>query len=182
MNAARQDIRRREVFDALAVLLAYPGADFTAAVRVLNEALGEGDAGGQVRRFAAATLALAQGEREELYTRTFDLNPDASLETGWQLHGETYERGAHLVRMRELLRRCGVEESGELPDHLTPLLRALGRMSEADASSFARACLARPVAKALDALPGEDNPYRALLQAARLLIDELTAVKETATP
>src|SRR6266568_3182701 len=57
--------------------------------------------------------------RQELYVQTFEFNPACTLELGWHLFGENYERGEFLVRMREQLRRHGIAESNELPDHLT---------------------------------------------------------------
>ena len=80
-------------------------------------------------------------ELQELYAATFDLDPHCSLEVGWHLFGENYERGEFLVKMRVELRRLGVGESTELPDHLTHALAALGRMEPQEAAEFATACL-----------------------------------------
>ena len=35
---------------------------------------------------------------QELYTRTFDINPVCTLEIGWHIFGEDYARGALLVK------------------------------------------------------------------------------------
>ncbi len=120
--------------------------------------------------FYAAMDPLSPEQCEELYTRTFDINPVCSLEIGWQLFGEEYHRGALLVRLRGELRRHGIEESTELPDHLTHVLSLLDRMNATDASSFAHCCVIPAVDKMLAAFGDQDNPYGNLLLAvARLL-------------
>ena len=69
---------------------------------------------------------LDDTQLEELYTRTFDLNPVCTPEVGWHIYGEQYRRGRFLVQARELLKIVGVDERGELPDHLMSLLPAGG--------------------------------------------------------
>ena len=102
-------------------------------------------------------------ELEELYTRTFDINPVSSLETGWHLFGEDYNRGAFLVRMRVLLRQQGIEEGAELPDHLESALRVLPTMDAKDASELAREFVLPAVMKMRVPFESGDNPYGAVL-------------------
>ena len=75
--------------------------------------------------------------RQELYVQTFEFNPACTLELGWHLFGENYERGEFLVRMRDLLRRHGIAESTELPDHLTHVLALVGRLDHEEAAELA---------------------------------------------
>lgn len=102
---------------------------------------------------------------EELYTRTFDLNPVATLEVGWHLWGEQYERGRFLADLRALQEKLGVDAGTELPDHLTIVLETLARMDDP-------APLAEQIEPALQkiAAPLEEqgNPYRHLIRAASL--------------
>jgi nitrate reductase assembly molybdenum cofactor insertion protein NarJ len=100
---------------------------------------------------------------QELYVQTFEFNPACTLEIGWHLFGENYERGEFLVRMREQLRRHGIGESTELPDHLTHLLPLIGRMERADAAELAGQFILPALGKIRDAL--KDNPYRTTLAA-----------------
>ncbi len=151
---------------ALARLLAYPNEDFPAHVQAALTALAPfgPEAVEHVRQFAAAVTPLAPEEREELFTRTFDINPVGALEIGWHLFGEDYHRGALLVRLRTELRRYGIEEAGELPDHLTHVLALLDRMEADAAGEFARACVIPALDKLLDGFRGKDNPYEHLLR------------------
>src|SRR5215469_15396248 len=86
--------------------------------------------GTRLRDFLEQIRPLALEDVQVLYTATFDLNPVCSLELGWHLFGENYERGELMVKMRAELRRHSIEESGELPDHLTHALELLGRMEQ----------------------------------------------------
>jgi nitrate reductase delta subunit len=140
--------------DALARLLEYPRPGF-------EDLLGECPA------FAAAVAGESLESLQELYTRTFDLNPECSLEIGWHLFGEEYERGAFLVKMRQELRRYGIPESTELPDHLTHALRLAARMAAEDARVFSSRFILPALEKMLAAMEGKGNPYRNVLEAVR---------------
>jgi nitrate reductase delta subunit len=99
---------------------------------------------------------------QELYVQTFEFSPACTLEIGWHLFGENYERGEFLVRMREQLRRHGITESSELPDHLTHLLPLIGRMEYGEAAELA----GQFVLPALEKIRGSltDNPYNAVIR------------------
>jgi nitrate reductase assembly molybdenum cofactor insertion protein NarJ len=173
------------VFDDLAVLFAYPGPQTEQAlVRVLLY-FAEADAQARVpdthralREFAVAIGQLTATEHEELYTRTFDINPTASLEIGWHLFGERYERGAFLVLMRQQLREYGIEEGCELPDHLTHVLQLFGRMDDASRAGMVEQHLSRGMSVLLDAWDGVDNPYRRLLDALHTLLLSLCPTQQ----
>jgi nitrate reductase delta subunit len=99
---------------------------------------------------------------QELYVQTFEFNPACTLEIGWHLFGENYERGEFLVRMRQELRRHGIPESTELPDHLTHLLPLIDRMEHAEAARLAGEYLLPALGKIQLA---EDNPYGPVLES-----------------
>ncbi len=126
-----------------------------------------------MRSFSDALNDLSDGEREELYTRTFDINPVSSLEVGWHLYGESYERGAFLVQMRDLLRRCGIEESSELPDHLTHTVLAVGRMEAEEAGKFVSGHLLKAIDKMLEGFADKGNPYEHVLTSTKLVLTEI---------
>jgi nitrate reductase delta subunit len=117
--------------------------------------------------FAAAVHGESLESLQELYTRTFDLNPECSLEIGWHLFGEEYERGSFLVNMRQELRRYGIPESTELPDHLTHVLRLTARMEAEDARVFSSRFILPALQKMLGAMEGKSNPYQKVLEAVR---------------
>lgn len=171
----------REMFDSFARVFSYPGEEYTRHVAVCKNLCEEVRFNNdevrktllaELDRFNVAINSLPIGELEELYTRTFDINPVSSLEVGWHLYGETYERGAFLVQMRDLLRRCSIEESSELPDHLTHTLLAVGRMEDEEAAAYISKRLLKAIDKMLEGFAGKENPYEHMLLATKLLLTE----------
>ena len=157
------------IYNTLVGLLSYPEADYPQriedGVRAVPENCRE-----QLEQFAVQMRGLRTDQLQELFTQTFDLNPMCSLELGWHLFGENYERGLLLVRVREELRRHGLEESTELPDHLTHVLRLVERMEHETASDFVAACVLPAVEKMLEALRDKKNPFENVLLAVRSLL------------
>lgn len=156
-------------YDALSEVFSYPSASLATCLGAAQAAFGEQDAQlSAIFESVRANLgSLSETECEELFTRTFDINPLCTLEIGWHLFGEEYERGAFLVEMRQRMRALGVEENGELPDHLSSALRVAGRLDAEDADTFVRGFLLPALIKMLEGFGERENPYRAALEATR---------------
>ena len=110
---------------------------------------------------------------EELYVRTFELNPVCALELGWQLYGEQYARGAFLVRAQKLCRDAGVAQGTELADHLPTMLRVLARLQGPSAGPLA-VRFAGPAVRGMHeklSTAGASNPYCGLLSATARVIE-----------
>ena len=157
----------RTVLDAVSTLLAYPDADaageLMGACRVLEqESVMLRSAAAAFRQFLEATEPT---KREELYTSVFDINPTCTMELGWHLYGEDYKRGSFLVDMRRTMQMVGVEESAELPDHLTHALRVLGRLPTPKDIQFATEYVQPALAKMLEGYTDEASPWQPLLHA-----------------
>lgn len=99
--------------------------------------------------------------RQELYVQTFEFNPACTLEIGWHLFGENYERGEFLVRMRQQLRRHGIAESTELPDHLTHLLPLIACLAHDEAAQFVGEFILPALTKIRSAI--HDNAYELVI-------------------
>ena len=156
----------QERWDAVATLLGYPEESRRAGLLEACAALrAEAD-------FPQESVGILDGflrgtapeELEELYTRTFDINPLCTLEIGWHLYGEDYARGAFLVEMRQTMRALGVEEGPELPDHLPSVLRALARMAEPQAEVFSQSFLQPALFKMIGSYTESNAPYHHLLR------------------
>jgi nitrate reductase delta subunit len=166
----------REIYADLAVLLSYPETGHDSALERVLERLGaaSGDeaSGGAIRQveaYAAAIRPLTQEQREELYTRTFDINPVASLEIGWHLYGEQYERGAFLVRMRAMLRANDIREGTELPDYLPSVLRLLARLDADERHALLRSAVIRACAIMCEKVQASSQPHAHILDAVHTL-------------
>jgi nitrate reductase molybdenum cofactor assembly chaperone NarJ/NarW len=160
-------------FELLAELLRYPAEGYASeAVRCCDAlAAGGPEIAAPLDEYLKQTGGLSLEDLQVLYTTTFDLDPVCSLEVGWHLFGENYERGEFLVRMRGELRRLGVKESTELPDHLSHALEALGRMEPEEAADFAAACLFPALDKMAAGIKGKPNPFENVLFAAARLLE-----------
>lgn len=160
------------VHDALARLVEYPGEGgreaYARSLERVRASLPECAAG--LDAFERAIAPLTEGELEELYARTFDHVAERSLEVGWQLFGESYARGALLVRLRGLLRQAGVAERTELPDHLIHVLPLLGRAPERVAAALAAGPVGQAAAKLSSALCAAESPWAGVLEAICALL------------
>ena len=116
---------------------------------------------------------------QERYVETFDLNPACALGVGWHLYGDAPERGAFLAMVREELARAGVDERGDLPDHLPTLLRLIPRTDDATASALA-ALIMPAVTRLRGALEREGNAFGDVLEAvARMLAARIPDAETT---
>jgi nitrate reductase delta subunit len=94
------------------------------------DGLDAGAARSALETFIAQVERLDLGAWEELYTRTFDLNPPSAPYLGYQAWGDKYQRGQFLAELSRHQRDAGVDLEGELSDHLVPVLRYLAAVPE----------------------------------------------------
>jgi hypothetical protein len=73
------------------------------------------------------------------------------------------------------MRELGLEESGELPDHLTHVLRLLGRAEDATARELAASCVLPALEKMRRGLPSghADKPHGCVLEAIETALREV---------
>lgn len=154
-------------WSALATLLSYPDAqatgDLLAACGVLE---GMDELTNATRKFRDFVEITQPTKREELFTTAFDINPQCTLELGWHLYGEDYKRGSFLVDMRNLMAAVGIEETSELPDHITHALRVLDRLPAPKSDQFSTEYVQPALAKMLEGYADTQGPWHSLLVAA----------------
>lgn len=150
-----------------ASLIEYPGETFQPQIAAAEKS------------FAAADPAIAElvsifGEKvrektlddlQELFTGSFDMDPECTLDLGWHLFGDDYKRGVFLAKVRRELARHEVHEVCELPDHLTHVLRLLAKMEAGEGNKFAQACVIPAVKKVSDVLEKRESIYSPLYKA-----------------
>lgn len=163
-------MNRQTVLESLAGLLSYPGSkglqDAGFCCEVLEQELAgllEPATMDGLRRYRTAINILSRTDLEEIYTRTFDLNPVCSLDIGWHLYAENYDRGTFLVDMRNALKEHGIGESAELPDHLPTVLRLLARMEPARGAALTEASVLPAIRKMTAGFSDTRNPYAAVV-------------------
>ncbi|MDO8681368.1 MAG: molecular chaperone TorD family protein [Acidobacteriota bacterium] len=119
----------------------------------------------ELRRFAATMEGETIEVMQERFTGAFDFDPKCSLDIGWHLYGENYDRGDFLVRMREALAAHSIEEGVDLPDHLPHVLQLLARMPADAAAELAGASVVPAVEKILGGLDGRGTPYEHVVRS-----------------
>lgn len=112
-------------FDLLAEAFRYPFPGLAETLETGLEQLPPKPVKTQMMDFLKSVQRLSLGEWEELYTRTLDLNPLATPYVGFQIYGESYQRGEFMSRLNREMSRLAIDLGGELPDHLLPVLRYL---------------------------------------------------------
>jgi len=165
----------RASLTALSALLEYPGADFPERVQAAERAIGPlgGAAPAHLARLAPALLSLSPTDREELFTGTFDVTPACVPYVSIHLFGEEhFKRGEMMAALLARYRQDAFDPRGELPDHLGVLLRFAAAVPEAERRELTEFCLLTPVARMIAAL-NPANPYRALLEAIRALLEAM---------
>ena len=180
-------MNNQQIYELLAAVLRYPDEGYLGRVERCAFALRDRypEAARSIRDFAEEIAPLSPEDAQELFTRTFDLNPVCSLELGWHLFGEQYERGSMLVKMREELRRYRIAESSELPDHLVHALQLLARMEDERAEEFATAVVLPALHKMLPNFNDKQCPYQKVMQAVWVVLHgrypiEIPAAEEPA--
>ncbi len=165
----------RQKYHLFSEILEYPGPKLVERVRECLSLLVETnrEASTKLQQFISLVEKLPAGRLEEVYTGTFDLQVVCYPYVGYQLFGESYRRGAFMVALKERYRACGIPEGSELPDHLALVLRFLGVLDdEAEREEFAHECLIPALEKMAQGFRDKDNPYRELLGALLLLMQE----------
>jgi nitrate reductase delta subunit len=144
----------------------FPGQRVAFLARL--EELPESPGRGEYTAFLQALRPLSQGEWEELYTSTLDLNPEFAPYLGYQMWGDSYKRGSFMSQLSKVMLENEINRDGELPDHLVPVLRYLDQVPEPipDLAQILEPALEKMAHK----LQKDDpvNPYLHLLQAVQL--------------
>jgi nitrate reductase delta subunit len=112
------------------------------------------------QKFKNYITSTSKEKLQEKYTQTFDMNPSTCLDIGWHLYGEAYERGSFLVKLRSSLRDNNINESTELPDHLTHIFMLMECLDEEEQQEFSREYTIPALKKILDGFDDEsENPF-----------------------
>lgn len=118
----------------LAPLFEYPQEDYLERMNECREFIAETYP--EAVHWIDTFLELLPGgelrEKQELYTRSFDVQAITTLDVGYVLFGEDYKRGEMLANIMKEHRLVGNDCGTELGDFLPNLLRLLPKMRDAD--------------------------------------------------
>jgi nitrate reductase molybdenum cofactor assembly chaperone NarJ/NarW len=155
-------------YETLADLLDYPAENWRELLGLGAGIVitGDPDLVASLVQFQANVKELSLSALQELYTRTFDLNPVCSLEIGYHLFGENYKRGEFLANLRETEAPFDLGQQRQLPDYLPVLLRLLTRLERGELrDSLIADCMIPGIDKMIEALAQASNPYAELVKA-----------------
>ncbi len=160
------------VFELLNAVLSYPDQHYHRKISECRRALESThpEAADLLRVFEADAADKTVPQLEEMYIQTFDMNKTCTLDLGWPLFGEDYNRGLFLVKLRQEMRRLDVKDSTELPDHVTNVLAILGRMDFEAAKDFAHTCVVPALKKTHEGMIKE-SPYRFVIEGLLTLLE-----------
>lgn len=170
----------QELCSSFMPIIAYPTDEYHAQTEQCLEMLEriQPVVAEQFRPFAEFVLTKRPADLEELYIQAFDMNPGTSLDMSWHLFGETYDRGAFLVAMRQLLKEHDIDEKSELPDNVTHLLQVLPHLDEQRGEDIALRCLLPGLLIVEENLKNSENPYLAVIVSLRKLIERVYSAPE----
>lgn len=120
-------MKNKNIYLSIADIFRYPESDSPEKVLACQELLDSEypEAGKILRPFTKHFISLDVDGREELFTKTFDVQPICYLDLGYVIFGEDYKRGSFLLHMQEEQKRIGRDCSPELPDNLYHVLHLL---------------------------------------------------------
>jgi nitrate reductase molybdenum cofactor assembly chaperone NarJ/NarW len=161
----------RNAYEFFAELLDYPGPTTEENTRkcIALVAPASAEAAEKVRQFEAGCVARSLTQIQELYTKSFDLRPDCTLNTSYHLFGDDWRRSIFLAELKGIYNSCSFETGNELPDYLCLILRFLGTKERSgQTGELVEECVIPAVRHILLLIGQEENPYKEVLEALLL--------------
>ncbi|MGH6760815.1 MAG: nitrate reductase molybdenum cofactor assembly chaperone [Phyllobacterium sp.] len=165
------------IFKAFSALLSYPTQDFRQALPEISAVIHSSPLVSARERHALSDLIAELGsgsqlEAEERYVDLFDRGRALSLHLFEHLHGESRDRGAAMVELKELYHQAGFGlSSPELPDYLPVVLEYLSCRDLAEAREMLADC-AHILTSIGRSLIARQSRYAAVLQALIVIAGE----------
>ncbi len=117
-------MRNYDHYIIFADLFRYPGENYPELIRACQQMIETRypEFSSKLDRFSTYILSHTQDEREELYTKTFDVQPICYLDLGYVIFGEDYKRGAFLLHMQEEQLKANNDCGTDLSDNISNML------------------------------------------------------------
>jgi nitrate reductase molybdenum cofactor assembly chaperone NarJ/NarW len=164
----------KNVYNMLADALEYPTPEIAGRAEACALALASvnGNAQDHFEPFLKFCTTVPVSRIEELYTDTFDLQALCCPYVGFHLFGEDRGRGMFMVRLKEHYRAENHQVNGELPDHISVMLRFLSdRERSSENMDLISYCIIPAMKKMISLFKDGANPYRGVLDAALMLLE-----------
>ena len=165
------------IYNNIVPLISYPSADIRNDVKKVQQNLDE-RSDNNFQTFSNHVNKTGMTKLQEEFTQLFDFTPNTCLDLGWHLHGENYERGVFMVRVREMLREFNIVETSELPDHLSHILSVLPLMESNDRNEFIKTHVIPAIEKIIEGFGETKTPYKNLIQFIHDVLQYQSTAKE----
>lgn len=111
-------------YPAFAEIFRYPSEDFSAKVIDCQQIIEKQypELSDLFKPFADYMLSKDLYEQQELYTKTFDVQPICYLDLGYIIFGEDYKRGAFLLHMQQEQQNYNNDCGFDLSDNICNIL------------------------------------------------------------
>ncbi len=165
----------KNVYNMLADVLEYPTPEIAGRAEECTLALASVNrkAQGYFETFSKFCTTVPVSRLEELYTDTFDLQALCCPYVGFHLFGEDRGRGMFMVKLKEHYRAENHQLNGELPDHISVMLRSLSLPEESsETGDLISYCLIPAVKKMISLFKDSANPYKGVLEATFVVLEE----------
>ena len=165
-------IQRKKLLQEMSKVLFYPEPSISETLNEISGLLSSYDSfcSARFESFRHQFEQWNETEREEIFTRTFDLSPVCTPYVGIHLFGEeNYKRGELMSHLNESYHKVQYSSTGELPDHLGVLLPYAAQTSEEEFRSLVEFCLLGPIARMIQKL-GDKNAYEVFLETIQAVL------------
>lgn len=174
----------RPIYAMFAELFAYPTEQTGETVQECIDALLDHagypkDAAREMKKFQAAIAELSLDDLQGVYSYTFELAADYTLDLGHHLY-DGFKRSGTLLSIKMMYKRHGFQfdevAKGELPDNLVFVLRFLSTLDDGNPvkKDFREDFVIKAMEKLAKSfeLKGQDNIYSHLVKALYVVIDK----------
>ncbi|MBK8127974.1 MAG: molecular chaperone TorD family protein [bacterium] len=164
----------------LAILLCHPQTDYLSVLNNVIDSRVSKKSIKCLRAFRDAIAELSPFELQELYTRTFDLNPMCSPALSVHLFGvESFKRSHLMVGLLDMYRVASFPVTGESADHMSTVVRFLPFAENNAREEVAQFILLPGMAKIAEFLDSKSNPFSYLIKATISIVATETGKEAT---
>ncbi|MBL7889788.1 MAG: hypothetical protein JNL24_09555 [Bacteroidia bacterium] len=121
-------------YQQLSELFKYPDSGFLEKMDRCEQLMKEhySNAASEFSVFSSYMKNATIDEREEIYTKTFDVQPICYLDLGYVIFGEDYKRGAFLLHMQTEQKKLNNDCGSDLPDNIANVFTLISKSNDTD--------------------------------------------------
>lgn len=155
-----------DLYTSMAMVLQYPNSEYGAAVTHFSQLVDrlhpEHNAG--LNDIVSKIASLSEGEIEENYVRTFDVQAVCCLDVGYGMFGEDYKRGQFMAELKGMYDRVGIDMGCELPDFLPNILKLITKINFSDSEDLVHITVYPAIQKMIEGFGESENYYKTILE------------------